>query len=143
MSPVRFVISIVAFGATMLAAAQPQAMIAKPGSLERKAILDGLRIPVEKELKTKVVFKVDIIKYIGGWAYFVGKPLQSNGKPIDYSKTKYAAAARAGTFEDGVAALLRKKGKKWTVLALEFGTYDPVEHWRTQYPKVPWGSFGG
>lgn len=44
------------------------------GSAERKAILEALRIPVERELKQKIVFAADHFKVQGSWAFVSGSP---------------------------------------------------------------------
>lgn len=44
------------------------------GSPERKAILDALRTPVERDLKQKIVFVADDFKVQGNWAFVGGRP---------------------------------------------------------------------
>ena len=65
--------TVVLFTGVMSVAAQPTA-IPKEGSAERKAILNAMRVPVEKDLKQKVVFVVDHIKTQGSWAFVSGRP---------------------------------------------------------------------
>jgi len=104
---------------------------------ERKAILAALRVPVQKELKKSVVFKVDHLKTRGGWAFMTGVPLQPGGKKMDYRGTPYQAARDEGVFDDWVCALLRKKNGKWTVTRYEIGATDVVwSGWDRRY-KAP------
>ena len=112
----------------------PQALTPAKGSAERKGILDALRVPVQRELNTKVQFKIDSIKTQSGWAFIRGVPQQTSGAKIDYSKTKYAEQVRQGMFDDWIGALLRKKNGKWTVVTYVIGATDVAyEPWPKQY----------
>ncbi|HYE14598.1 MAG TPA: hypothetical protein VD968_09180 [Pyrinomonadaceae bacterium] len=97
-----------------------------PGSPERKAIADALRAPVEKELKKKVVFKIDALKVQDGWAFLRGVPQQPGGKKMDYSGTKYAREIADDMFDDWICALLRKEGGRWRVVTHVIGATDVV-----------------
>ena len=119
------------------AQAQRGASTPAPGSAERKAITDSLRAPVERELKQKVVFKIDHLKVSGTWAFLRGVPQQSGGGEIDYSKTAYRERVEDGTFDDGIVALLRKKAGKWQVVKYVIGATDvPYVTWDADY-KAP------
>src|SRR5690348_8402245 len=83
------------------------------GSPERKAILDALRIPVEKDLKQKVVFVADNFNVYGNWAYVGGTPQNSSGGSPDYRRTQYADAEESGAFDNNFFALLKKTSGKW------------------------------
>src|SRR5687767_6776918 len=83
------------------------------GSSERKAIMDSLRVPVERELKQRVVFKVDHLKVQSGWAFVRGVSKQPGGKAIDYRDTPYREAIEQGVFDDWFCALLRRQEGKW------------------------------
>jgi hypothetical protein len=108
-----------------------------PGSPERKAIADALRAPVERELKQKVVFKVDSLKLKDGWAFLRGVPQRPDGGKVDYSSTPHAEAINAGAFDDGIVALLRKKAGKWQVVKYVIGATDvPYVTWDKDY-KAP------
>ena len=107
----------------------------KQGSKIRTAIMDAIRVPTERDLKQKVVFKVDLLRVEGVWAFTRTVPQQPNGKPIDFSKTQYAEASAHGAFGNGVIALLKKKGDKWTVVKYSLGATDvPYVSW--------WKDFG-
>ena len=108
------------------------------GNPERKAILDALRVPVEKRLKRKVVFKVDELKVLDGWAFVRGVPQQPGGKPMDYSGTPYQQQRDDGAFDDGFSALLRAKGGKWSVVTYNIGATDVVwADWAEKYKAPP------
>lgn len=108
-----------------------------PGSAERKAIADALRAPVEKELKQKVVFKIDHLKASGEWAFLRGVPQRPNGGKVDYSITRYRQAIDDGVFDDWICALLRKRAGKWQVVKYVIGATDVAyEGWDEEY-KAP------
>lgn len=119
-------------------AGQERAQTPGPGSAERKAILDALRVPVEKRLKRKVVFKVDALKVLGGWAFVRGVPQQPGGKAMDYGGTPYAQQVRDGAFDDGFSALLRQRAGKWSVVTYNIGATDVVwADWAEQHKAPP------
>ncbi len=111
------------------------------GSQERKAILDALRIPVEKELKASVIFKIDHFKVQGNWAFLTGAPQRPNGSALNYRGTIYQEAVDAGAFDDGIVALLRKVNGKWRVVQYVIGATDVTYvDWDKEY-KAPKGIF--
>lgn len=119
------------------APAQDAARTPAAGSAERKAVLDALRVPVEKELKKKVVFKVDALKVQGAWAFVRGVPQQPGGKAMDYRGTVYEQAIADGAFDDWVCALLRREGGRWRVVAHSIGATDVVySNWPEEH-KAP------
>jgi len=109
------------------------------GSPERKAILDALRIPVERDLKQKVVFVADNFKVQGNWAFVGGTPQGANGGSPDYRRTQYADALEAGAFDNNFFALLKKTGGKWKVTTYAIGCTDVCyADWWSRYraPKA-------
>lgn len=107
------------------------------GSPERKAILDALRVPVEKKLKQPVIFKIDHFKVQNGWAFLLGAPQKPDGGPLDYRGTVYQEAVDAGAFDDGVVALLHNVNGKWKVVQYVIGATDvPYVEWDKTY-KAP------
>jgi len=108
------------------------------GSPERKAIMDALRPPVEKELNTEVVFKVDHLKLLGGWAFMMGVPQKPDGGKIDYRNTIHWEAYKAGAFDNGICALLHWKDGVWSVVKYVIGATDVVyEDWPQKYGAPP------
>ncbi len=119
------------------AAAGQSAYTPEKGSTERKAILDALRIPVERELKQKVVFAIDNFKVQGTWAFVSGTPQNASGGEPDYSKTSYAEALDSGAFDNNFFALMRKTGGKWKVVKRAIGCTDVCfADWWSRY-KAP------
>jgi hypothetical protein len=94
------------------------------GSPERKAILDALRVPVEKELRQKIVFNIEHFNVRGNWAFISGDPQTGEGGKPDYRGTPYQEAIDAGMFDNNFFALLRKTGGKWRVVARAIGCTD-------------------
>ncbi len=118
-----------------------QAYTPEKGSPERKAILDALRIPVERDLKQKVVFVADNFKVQGVWAFVSGTPQNANGGDPDYARTKYADQVDSGAFDNNFFALLKKTGGKWKVTTYSIGCTDVcyVDWWRRY--RAPKGVF--
>jgi hypothetical protein len=107
------------------------------GSPERKAILDALRIPVEKRLKQKVIFATDNFNVAGNWAFIAGQPQTPEGGRLDYSHTSYAEAVSAGMFDSNIFALLKKAAGGWKVVTFQIGCTDVCYlPWQKQY-KAP------
>jgi hypothetical protein len=99
----------------------------KAGSALRKAVLDGLRPAIEKDLKQKVIFKVETIRVYQDWALVNVHPLRPDSKPIDFRKTKYRREIEDGAFDGSSTwALLRKVKGKWTTRVFAIGPTDVV-----------------
>ena len=70
-----------------------------------------------------------------------GVPQQPGGGAMSYRDTVYEAAIEAGAFDDGIVALLRKRGGKWQVVKYVIGATDvPYLEWDKQY-HAPSGIF--
>ena len=123
--------------AAATARAQDSTTTPAAGSPERKAIADALRAPVERELKQKVVFKVDSLKLKDGWAFLRGVPQRPDGGEVNYGATRYKQRIEDGVFDDGIVALLRMKAGKWQVVKYVIGATDvPYVTWDKDY-KAP------
>ena len=96
------------------------------GSMERKAIMDALRGPVEADLRQAVIFKVILLRVNSQWACMHATPLRPDSSRVDYRKTRYWEQIRDGAFEDDVAALLKKVGGVWQVVTFHIGHTDPI-----------------
>ena len=100
------------------------------GSAERKAIVDGLRVVVQSELKKPVMFGDVRIKVKGGWAVVeTATPLKPDLTPFDYrgSVSSYAKCINRGGDDCGdpqYSAILRKTGSKWKVVKSGSGATD-------------------
>jgi hypothetical protein len=108
------------------------------GTPERKAIMDALRPPVEKELHSAVIFKVDRLNVLAGWAFLIGVPQRPDGGMIDYRKTIHREAYDFGAFDDRITALLHSKDGVWRVVKYNIGATDVVwEDWPQKYGAPP------
>jgi hypothetical protein len=96
----------------------------KPGSVEREAIMDALRVPAKKDLGRTVSFKVDQLRVLGDWAFARVSPTLPNGEEIDYTKTKYRKQVELGAFDPQAETLLRKTVEGWDVVEWRFGATD-------------------
>ena len=105
-----------------------------PGSAERKAIMDVLRVPCEKDLGLKVIFRVQHLRVAGDLAFARVVPIRPNGKEIDYSRTKYREQEADGAFDAEAEALLRRQGGEWKLLEWRFGATDTeIDIWIEKY----------
>ena len=135
-----FVISFVIFLAAVTALGQT-VYTPEKGSPERKAILDALRVPVEKQLKQKVIFAAENFNVYGNWAFIGGTPQTPDGGQPDYSGTSYARAKAEGMFDNNLFALLKKTAGVWKVVTLRIGCTDVCyADWWSRY-KAPKGVF--
>jgi len=101
----------------------------------RRTLLNTLRPSIEDELNQPVQFMVDRLRVQGDWAFYAGSVQQPNGRPIDFSKTRYASALENGVFDGpGTFALLRRTAGTWRVVTFVVGPTDvaylawPDEH---------------
>ena len=106
----------------VVAVSAQSASTPKEGSAERKAILNAIRVPVEKDLKQKVVFVVDHIKTQGSWAFVSGRPQKPSGGRIDLEGTMFEG--HEDIFDDNFFGLLRKRGGKCRVVTHALGCTD-------------------
>lgn len=107
------------------------------GSAERKAILDVLRVPVERQLKQKIVFVADDFKVQGNWAFVGGRPQGPNGGEPDYRGTVYYEAKDQGAFDNNFFALFKKTSGKWRLVKYMIGCTDVCySDWWNRY-KAP------
>ena len=118
-----------------------QAHTPEKGSPERKAILDALRLPVERDLKQKVVFVADNFTVLGNFAFVSGTPQNANGGEPDYTRTKYADQYDTGAFDNNFFALLKKTAGRWKVTTYAIGCTDVCyADWWRRY-RAPKGLF--
>lgn len=107
------------------------------GSVERKAILDALRVPVERDLKQKIVFVTDDLKVQGNWAFAHGRPTKPDGSQPNLKNTAWSDAE--DLFDNNFFGLLRKSNGKWRVITHALGCTDVcyLDWWkRYKAPKA-------
>ena len=121
---------------TTTLAQAPESSLHTPasGSPERKAILNALRVPVEKELNQSVVFVIETLKVKNNFAFVLSQTVQPSGAPIDYTKTPYYQDVQAGAFSDEAIGLLHWSDGSWDVLVYNVGATDVAWlDWGQQY----------
>ena len=129
-----FLIALCCLAATCTHSYAQHAYTPAAGTPERKAIMDVLRVPVEADLRQKVVFKVQHLRIVGPWALARVVPVRPNGSEIDYTRTKYRDELEEGAFDGEGEALLRKDGNGWRLLEWRFGASDTeVPIWLEKY----------
>ncbi len=102
------------------------------GSAERKAILDVLRVPIERDLKQKIIFAAEHFNVSGNWAFVGGDPQTPAGTKPDYRGTRYQEAVDADMFDNNFFAILKKSAGKWKVVHYDIGCTDVcyADWWR-------------
>ena len=93
-------------------------------SAERTAIMNALRVPVEKELRQKISLNVEIFNVQGVWAFLSGVPENPKGGNPNYKKTPYQKAIDVDSFDNNFFALLKKTGGKWKIVTYAIGCTD-------------------
>ena len=129
-------ITLVLIAAAVAASAQ-SVYTPDKGSPERKAILDALRVPVERDLKQKIVFISEKFNIQGTWAFLSGRPTKPDGSDPDLKNTAWDGAEDA--FDHNYFALLKKTGGKWKVVKYAIGCTDVCygEWWKeARAPKT-------
>lgn len=96
------------------------------GSPRRKAIMDGLRAPVEKKLGFPVIFVVSELRVSGRHAFLLGKPYHAQSRaPIDWRKTPFREEFESDVFSGEIVALLKEDAQgAWTPVELVWGPTD-------------------
>lgn len=116
------------------AAAAAGQMVHTPekGSPERKAILDALRVPVERELRQNIVFAAEHFNVLGNWAFIGGAPQDGSGGRPNYRGTPYQEAIDSDMFDNNFFAILKKTSNKWKVVTYAIGCTDVcyADWWR-------------
>lgn len=106
------------------------------GSPVRAAIMDSVRIPVERELGPPVLLTVTALNVEGTWAFASVKAIRPDGK-LDWSRTRHARAMASGAMSDSILALLRANGDQWSVVEFALGPTDvPWISWSAKY-RIP------
>ena len=103
-----------------------------PGSKERAAILNALRIPVTKYHGGKKVtfYDVEPLMVGGGWAYLYCRPANDKGKSLSSGKIK------------NVAALLRIRNGKWSVVEWAYAEDVIKIKWSEKHTDVSYDVLG-
>ncbi len=109
----------------------------------RRVLMDTLRPAIEDDLGQPVQFMVDTLRVEDrNWAFFAGRSQQPNGRPIDFTRTRYAEALEEGMFDGPTTyALFSYNNGEWRVVYFAVGPTDvPYVGWAEELP-VPAGLF--
>ena len=114
------------------AAAQSGVYTPKPGSPERKVLMNTLRVPVEKDLGMRVIFVItrptESLRVLHDWAFINAEFRHENGDPM--GEAYYDATDDS----DLVVALLHRVHGRWHVVTHDTGTVDVGwPGWSKQY----------
>ena len=104
----------------------------KPGSRERSAIMDALRVPVQKYHKGKrpTFTYVDNFRVGGGWAHLSCQVVDSKGRPLETE------------MQLDFSALLKWEKGKWRVVEWSYhGDVIQIE-WAQRHRDVPLNVLG-
>ena len=91
---------------------------------DRAALLDAARQPVTVALGKPVLFKVERLRSYGRWAFLLAEMQDAGGRPVSYAGTPLADDAAHGAVSKSYAALLRRDGNSWSVVAKAIGPTD-------------------
>ena len=112
-------------------------IIPEKNSPKRKAIMNALRVPVERDLKQRIVFVADEFRLLGNWAFVGGRPTTPSGDNPSLKGTAWDGSE--DMFDNNFFGLLKNDGKKWKVVAYAIGCTDVcyVDWWsRYKAPKA-------
>lgn len=115
---------ILIFASLSFAQEEETATTPPANSVERMAIMNALRTPVEKELKQRIQFTIKHFKVTDTWAFIQGEPLTLKLVQPDYKGTPYQKAIDADAFDNNYQALLKKTAGKWKVVTYLIGCTD-------------------
>lgn len=107
----------------------------KPGSRERSAIMDALRIPLTKSHRGKrITFtRVDEFRVGGGWAHLNAATVDANNKPLGPDPSEPYMS---------LSALLHLEKGRWRVVEWIYAG-DVIEiEWAHTHPDVPLNVLG-
>lgn len=94
------------------------------GSAERAAILNALRVPVEKELKQKIQFSIEHFNVQGNWAFLDGASQNMAGGEPNFKGTDYQGRIDVDAFDNNIFALFKRTGGRWKVVTYQIGCTD-------------------
>ena len=108
-----------------------------PGNSETTSAIEVVQAAIAKELEMEVSLKIETFRQNDQWAFLSGLPLTLEGKPIDYSQTRFSVDVREGYFDDGFLALMKRKTQNvddWTLVILSLGATDaPFVDWPERF----------
>lgn len=98
-----------------------QAHTPRPGTAERRAILDALRLSIEAQLGLNVEFVIEDFKVYRGWAFVLADPQRKGGGAID-GRRYFPDWYDIGGLE--TSAILRFQNGRWHLVTSNIGATD-------------------
>ena len=97
----------------------------EPGAIDaadRRAILNALRAPIERQLGKPVEFVVTAMRGERGWVFVQAEPQRPSGRKINGR----AYFPEDWEYMDGLTttAILHKRAKRWRIRAMKIGALD-------------------
>jgi len=107
----------------------------KPGSAERKAMMEAMRQPISKQIGKRVIFTGDLLRH-QDWARFQGSAAPEDGQMPTDPDALFA-------LDLDLFVLLKKDGDgEWQVKYSGFsGDIGAMEEAREKFPEAPWVLF--
>ncbi|CAL1691395.1 hypothetical protein MMB232_01533 [Brevundimonas subvibrioides] len=102
----------------------------------RRVLMETLRETIADDLGQPVQFVVDTLRAEDrNWAFYSGHVQQPNGRPIDFSRTRYAEALEEGMFDGPTTyALFSYNNGSWRVVTFVVGPTDvPYVGWSDEF----------
>lgn len=122
--------------------AQPRSYSPRPGSAERRILLNLLRPEIARDLDAPIEFVVNEIRISGNYAFVSVNAQRPGGRRIDAAKTKWAGRLYPDIIDCCHAqAIYEKRAGKWRILESALGATDV---WYLSYcGRVPPDLFTG
>ena len=114
----------------------PNAAVPVPAdSAEHDAIVDAAFVPALTELGKPASLAVGRLQAIDDWVFLLAELRAPGGGPFDFSDTRFAEQAAAGSLSPVYVALLRKQADgSWKIVARSLGPGDVIwESWSHEY----------
>jgi hypothetical protein len=134
----RFLLLLVPWVLLVAPAGAQDLHFPEKGSELRASILDAARSTFEKETGGPIEFVISRLAVLDEWAYGEVKLQRPGGKPIDWSKTKFAEDEKEGMFDPAQSLfLLQEGGDGWTLVEFAVGPTDVAWDWWRQQHNIP------
>ena len=128
----------ITLASTNTAAAQSQPYTPVRGSVERTAIMDALRPPIQRAIREPLLFTQVRLHVQNGWAFVQTVPTSPSGGPVMWRYNERVDCGENCT--DNVVGLLRWNGARWVLVQYEVGSSEYPYMWERKYP-APRGIF--
>jgi hypothetical protein len=117
--------------ATLAAGAQADAATTTEG----RAAVQAAQAVATQALNQPIVAVPDAVKLVGTWAFVVAQMQTPQGKPVDYSGTRWAQAAKQGAVSQLMVVLLRRaQDGSWRMVDHRIGPTDVAwSDWAAQH----------